>query len=169
MRILLAFLLFSISVFSQNNLQSGPMVGYCEMKEAMIWFQTEKPASVYVEYYAVDNSSPIFQSEKYQSTKENAFTCHVVLDKLQPGKKYNYSVFIDKKKIVLPYETSFSSKKLWQWRENAPDFTIALGSCSYVSEEALDRPGKPYGSNYSIFESIAQKNPDIMLCGGYNR
>ena len=168
MRILFAFLLFSISVFSQNNLQSGPMVGYCEMKEAMIWFQTKKPASVYVEYYSVDNSSPIFQSEKYQSTKENAFTCHVVLDKLQPGKKYNYSVFIDKKKLVLPYETSFSSKKLWQWRENAPDFTIALGSCSYVSEEALDRPGKPYGSNYFIFESIAKKNPDIMLWGGDN-
>ena len=24
--------------------------------------------------------------------------------------------------------------------EKAPDFTIALGSCSYISEEALDRP-----------------------------
>ena len=168
MRILLAFLLFSISIFAQNNLQSGPMVGYCEMKEAMIWLQTEKQASVYVEYYPIENTSQVFQSPVCSSTKENGFTCHVILDKLQPGKKYNYSVFIDKKKLILPYETTFSSKKLWQWRENAPDFTIALGSCSYVSEEALDRPGKPYGSNYFIFESIAKKNPDIMLWGGDN-
>lgn len=168
MRILLAFLLFSISNFAQNNLQSGPMVGYCEMKEAMIWLQTEKPASVYIEYYDIEKNKEIFQSVIHTTTTENANTCHVVLDKLQPGKKYNYSVFIDKKKVSIPYETSFSSKKLWQWRENAPDFTIALGSCSYVSEESLDRPGKPYGSNYFIFESIAKKNPDIMLWGGDN-
>ncbi|NHM03036.1 alkaline phosphatase D family protein [Flavobacterium difficile] len=168
MRFILAFLLFSVSIFSQNNLQSGPMVGYCEMKEAMIWLQTEKPASVFIEYYATENAKQVFQTSVATTNKENGFTCHLLLDKLQPGKKYNYSVFIDKKKIELPYETSFSSKKLWQWRENAPDFTIALGSCSYVSEESLDRPGKPYGSNYFIFESIAKKNPDIMLWGGDN-
>lgn len=168
MRFILAFLLFSVSIFSQNNLQSGPMVGYCEMKEAMIWLQTEKTASVFIEYYATENAKQVFQTSVATTNKENGFTCHLLLDKLQPGKKYNYSVFIDKKKIELPYETSFSSKKLWQWRENAPDFTIALGSCSYVSEESLDRPGKPYGSNYFIFESIAKKNPDIMLWGGDN-
>ena len=168
MRFILAFLLYSVTLISQNNLQSGPMVGYCEMKEAMIWLQTEKPTTVYISYYAVDNVTEIFKSEKYTTSKDNAFTCHVVLDKLQPGKKYNYEVYLDNKKTVLPYETSFSSKKLWQFREKAPDFTIALGSCAYISEEALDRPGKPYGSNYSIFESIAKKNPDIMIWGGDN-
>ena len=168
MRFIITFLVFTVSIFAQNNLQSGPMVGYCEMKEAMIWLQTEKPAAVFIEYYAIENTKEVFQSVIYTTSKENANTCHVVLDKLQPGKKYFYSVFIDKKKIQLPYETSFSSKKLWQWREEAPDFTIALGSCSYIGEEALDRPGKSYGSNYFIFESIAKKNPDIMLWGGDN-
>lgn len=168
MRFIITFLVFTVSIFAQNNLQSGPMVGYCEMKEAMIWLQTEKPAAVYIEYHAIDNTKEVFQSSIYNTTKENATTCHIVLDKLQPGKKYFYSVFIDKKKIQLPYETSFSSKKLWQWREEAPNFTIALGSCSYIGEEALDRPGKSYGSNYFIFESIAKKNPDIMLWGGDN-
>ena len=168
MRFILAFLFCSAALFSQNKLQSGPMVGYCEMKEAVIWLQTEKPSIVYVAYYAVDNVGEVFKSENYNTTKDNAFTCHVVLDKLQPGKKYNYEVYLDNKKIILPYETSFSSKKLWQFREKAPDFTVALGSCAYISEEALDRPGKPYGSNYSIFESIAKKNPDIMIWGGDN-
>ena len=144
------------------------MVGYCEMKEAVIWLQTEKEASVEIEYYEKEFISNKFKSETYLTKKENAFTCHVLLDKLQPGKKYFYVVYIDKQKISLPYETSFNSKKLWLWREDAPDFTLALGSCSYINEESLDRPGKGYGSNYSIFESINSKNPDIMLWMGDN-
>ena len=159
--------------FSQKNLsisalQSGPMVGYCEMKEAMIWLQTTKNASVKVEYFAIDNPTEIFVSDNYSSIKENAFCNHIILDKLQQDKKYKYNVFIDNKKVVLPYKTSFSSKKLWQWREDAPNFSVAVGSCNYISEEALDRPGKPYGSGYSIYETIASKNPDIMVWGGDN-
>lgn len=155
--------------FSQKTLlQSGPMVGYCEMTEAVIWAQTTKEASVRVDYYAKDKPAEVFSSKTYKSSENNYFTNHIVLTQLQQGKQYHYDLLINNQKIALPYDTSFSSKKLWQWREKAPDFTIALGSCSYISEEALDRPGKPYGSNYSIFESIAKKNPDIMLWGGDN-
>ena len=167
--ILVVILLISNFIFSQNaTLQSGPMVGYCEMKEAMIWLQTTKPANVKIEYFAQDNISEIFISDSYSTTKEVGFTYHIILDKLQQGKKYNYNILIDNKKVVLPYETTFSSKKLWQWREDAPDFTVAVGSCSYINEPELDRPGKGYGSNYGIFESINSKNPDIMIWGGDN-
>lgn len=155
--------------FSQKTLlQSGPMVGYCEMTEAVIWAQTTKEAAVRVDYYAKDKPTVIFSSKTYQSSGNNFFTNHIVLTQLEQGKQYHYDLFINNQKIALPYDTSFSSKKLWQWREKAPDFTIALGSCSYVNEEAVDRPGKPYGSNHSIFESIAKKNPNIMLWGGDN-
>lgn len=165
----LFFLLFFNLSFSQNTLlQSGPMVGYCEMKEAVIWLQTKGNASVKIEYFALDNPSQIFTTDSYSSSKETGFTYHIVLDKLLPGKKYRYNVFINNKKLILPYETSFSSKKLWQWREDAPDFSVALGSCTYINEPELDRPGKGYGSSYSIFESINSKNPDIMIWGGDN-
>ena len=159
----------SIEGFSQKTLlQSGPMVGYCEMTEAVIWAQTTQEADVRVDYYLNEKPEVVFSSKTYKSLENNYFTNHIVLTQLQEGKEYHYDLYINNKKIVLPYDTSFSSKKLWQWREKAPDFTIALGSCSYISEAALDRPGKPYGSNYSIFESIAKKNPDIMLWGGDN-
>lgn len=162
-------LLVTVNGFCQKNLlQSGPMVGYCEMTEAVIWTQTTQAADVRVDYYAKDKPTVVLSSKTYKSSDNNYFTNHIVLTPLQEGKEYHYDVFINNQKIVLPYDTSFSSKKLWQWREKAPDFTIALGSCSYISEAALDRPGKPYGSNYSIFESIAKKNPDIMLWGGDN-
>lgn len=160
---------FSFFGYSQKTLlQSGPMVGYCEMTEAVIWAQTSKEADVRVDYYAKDKPAEVFSSKTYKSSENNYFTNHIVLTQLQQGKEYHYDLLINNQKIALPYDTSFSSKKLWQWREKAPDFTIALGSCSYISEEALDRPGKPYGSNYSIFESIAKINPDIMLWGGDN-
>ncbi|WP_338407075.1 alkaline phosphatase D family protein [uncultured Flavobacterium sp.] len=166
--LLVIFICFS-NGFSQNNiLQSGPMVGYCEMTEAIIWLQTNEKATVKIAYFAVDKPTEIFYSDNHTSGKDVGFTCHLVLDKLQPGKKYKYAVYINDKKVVLPYETSFSSKKLWQWREDAPDFTVAFGSCMYINETALDRPGKPYGSGYSIFESINSKHPDIMIWGGDN-
>jgi alkaline phosphatase D len=112
------------------------------MKEAIIWLQTNKNATVKIEYFAIDNPTAIFVSDNYLTSKEIGYTYHIILDKLQPGKKYNYTVFIDAKKVVLPYETSFSSKKLWQWREDAPDFTVAFGSCNYVNEPEFDRLGK---------------------------
>jgi alkaline phosphatase D len=156
-------------VFSQNSLiQSGPMVGYCEMKEAVIWLQTNQKASVKIEYFATDNPKELFYSEVYTSSKEQGFTHHILLDQLEPGKKYNYQVIIDNKKVTLPYETSFSSKKLWQWREDAPDFTVAFGTCNYINEPSLDRPGKGYGNGNQIFESLTTKNPDIMIWGGDN-
>jgi alkaline phosphatase D len=165
---LFSLLFFSFG-FSQNPiLQSGPMVGYCEMTEAVIWLQTKENATVKIAYFATDNPAEVFYSENQTSDKDSGFTYHIILDKLQPGKKYNYSVFINNKKVVLPYETSFSSKKLWQWREDAPDFTVAFGSCNYVNEPSVDRPGKGYGSEHVIFETISKKNPDIMIWGGDN-
>ncbi|WP_396168066.1 alkaline phosphatase D family protein [Flavobacterium sp.] len=167
--ILFVFLFISFIISAQNNLlQSGPMVGYCEMKEAVIWLQTKENVPAKIEYFATENPTAVFYSETYTSAKEVGFTYHIILDKLAPGKKYNYNLYLNNKKVVLPYETSFSSKKLWQWREDAPDFTVAFGSCMYINETALDRPGKPYGSGYSIFESLTKKNPDIMIWGGDN-
>lgn len=166
--LLLSILFINLSFAQKSILQSGPMVGYCEIKEAVIWLQTNKNATIKVEYSTTDNPSKVFHSENYTSSKEIGYTYHIILDQLQPGKKYNYTVFIDNKKITLPYETSFSSKKLWEWREDAPDFTVAFGSCMYINEPEVDRPGKPYGSGYTIFESISKKNPDIMIWGGDN-
>ncbi|HEX8576025.1 MAG TPA: alkaline phosphatase D family protein [Flavobacterium sp.] len=169
-KILFLFIvLVCYSVTAQKaTIEAGPMVGYCEMKEAIIWLQTSEAANVKVGYYATDAPAKVYFSNTETTSKDSGFTYHIVLDKLEPGKKYNYSVYLNDKKQDISYETSFSSKKLWQWREDAPDFTVALGSCSYISEASLDRPGKPYGAGYGIFESINAKKPDIMIWGGDN-
>ena len=66
---------FSFS-FSQkpqpiSALQSGPMVGYCEMTEAMIWLQTTKIASVRIEYFAIDKPSAVFVSDTYSTDRKS--------------------------------------------------------------------------------------------------
>ena len=94
----LFLILWNITFAQNSNLQSGPMVGYCEMKEAVIWLQTKKNASVKIEYFTIDKPSEVFLSDNYTTTKDVGFTFHIVLDKLQPGKKYKYNVFIDNKK-----------------------------------------------------------------------
>lgn len=168
---LLKFLLLFVFVYTysqQNLLQSGPMLGYVEMTEAKIWVQTKQPAKVKVEYFAIDEPAKKLFSNEISTVKDNGFTAHLILDKIRPGKQYNYSVLINNQKLKFNYPTTFSAKKLWQWREDAPDFTVAFGSCAYMNEPEVDRPGTPYGSNFQIFTSIYQKKPDIMLWGGDN-
>ena len=68
-------LLISFSISAQNTLlQSGPMVGYCEMKEAVIWLQTTENLPVKIEYFSVENPTKIYTSANYNSSKENGFT-----------------------------------------------------------------------------------------------
>ncbi|MEM7187298.1 MAG: alkaline phosphatase D family protein, partial [Bacteroidota bacterium] len=89
-------------------------------------------------------------------------------DQILPGKRYVYELFVNGKKIRRDYPMEFQSQTLWQWRTDPPEVNFAIGSCNYVNEERFDRPGKPYGSDFEIFESIHRKQPDFMLWLGDN-
>ncbi|HMP93271.1 MAG TPA: alkaline phosphatase D family protein, partial [Phnomibacter sp.] len=49
-----------------------------------------------------------------------------------------------------------------------PDVTFLAGSCNYVNEPPFDRPGKPYGLDSSIYQSMAAEKADLMLWLGDN-
>jgi alkaline phosphatase D len=165
---------------AQNSLASGPMVGHVEMMEAEIWLQTNKASIVQIYYWDTTIQSPthknlhkllnktVFQSEKVFTDKKTDHIAHIKVARLEPGKVYAYRVYINHREVVLPYKTLIKTPKLWQWRGDPPEFTVALGSCMYVNDSIYDRPGKPYGSDYRIFESIHQAAPDIMLWLGDN-
>jgi alkaline phosphatase D len=105
---------FGNSIYGQNKkntsankslLQAGPMVGYSEMKEVMLWVQTTKEAEVYINYIEVRKEkdslgkniyfpknvpiakNDIFSTKKVKTTAENAFIAKLVADKLEPGEK----------------------------------------------------------------------------------
>jgi len=167
----MAALLFIVSgtVFAQSGLlQSGPMVGYSEMNEVLLWVQTTAPATVKFLYRAKDEPSKTYATDEVTTRKEEAFTARLKADSLRPGTRYEYELWIDSKNVERPYPLEFQTQRLWQWREEPPPFSIAVGSCAYINEDGYDRPGTPYGGGYEIFTSIYDKHPDAMLWLGDN-
>jgi alkaline phosphatase D len=167
--LLFFFLSLSFTTFAQTNLlQSGPMVSYTTMKEALLWVQTTQSAKVYFKYWDVKAPQTIYKTQIMTTKAENAFVAQLYADKLEPSNQYKYELYINNKKVNRPYELKFQSEPLWKWRGDAPDFSFATGSCAYVNETVYDRPGTPYGSHYEIFESISQSKSDFMLWLGDN-
>jgi alkaline phosphatase D len=167
--IILLCVLLSAPLFAQQELlQSGPMLGYSEMLEVPIWLQTKSACKVKVVYWVKDNPKQSFSTDVVSTNKNDAFTAKLYADKVEPGKTYEYAVFINDKKLQFNYPTQFKTQPIWRWRADPPDFTIVAGSGTYINESQFDRPGKPYGSDYHIFESIFKKSPDLMIWLGDN-
>jgi alkaline phosphatase D len=153
---------------SQSLLQSGPMVGYSAMREVGLWVQTKSPAEVFISYWNSNNPQIKFSTDRVKTLKQSGYTAKLIAQNLEPGQIYNYEVYINNKKVSLNYELKFQTQKLWQWREDPPEFSFVTGSCFYINEEKYDRPGKPYGSDYQIVKSIYNSKPDFMLWLGDN-
>ena len=162
------FSLMFISTYAQDLINSGPMVGYSTMQEVLLWVQTEERANVHFEYYEINNPKVKFSTDKIETEKKNGYVAKLIADQVIPGKKYKYEVYINNYKIERNYAMEFQTQELWKWRTDPPDVKFVIGSCSYINEPKFDRPGKPYGSNFEIFNSINKKNPDFMLWLGDN-
>ncbi|MGI9159881.1 MAG: alkaline phosphatase D family protein [Saprospiraceae bacterium] len=166
---LFLLLLLAGSLHAQSALlQSGPMVGYVDMKEARLWAQTNAPAAVDFDYWDIENPNQKFRTAAVQTQAADGFTAHCVADQVEPGRRYEYRLRINGQETPRPYPTTFKTQSLWQWRTDPPAFTLAIGSCMYVNEPAYDRPGKSYGSDYQILGSLAAQQPDVMLWLGDN-
>ncbi len=166
--ILVFFFNYSFIVAQKLLLQSGPMVGYAEKQEVLLWVQTTKTAEVKFKYWPISQPQKSQWSSSFKTQKERSFTAKLILDKVKPGTSYLYELYINNKKVALNYNLTFKTQEVWRWRKDAPNFKFAFGSCAYTNDPEFDRPGKPYGSNYQIFESIRKKQPDFMLWGGDN-
>lgn len=163
---LLPFLLLGcfklVAAQQQYGLVSGPWAGNVELRTAAVWVEvTPGVKSVAIKFTAVhaDNKSSGLQSGtvKYKGELGKDFNpVKVELNGLKMNTTYQYSVLLDDKPVTVPFATKFTTKDLWQWRKPAPDFSFLTGSCAYFNEPEFDRPGKPYGGDSSIFETMAQ-------------
>lgn len=149
-------------------LRSGPMVGYSEMTGVQLWVQTTRSAAVRIKYWPVGNVKRSRTTDPFVTRSERAFVAHVPIDGLTPGTRYEYQLLIDGKTVSRPYPLQFQTQALWQWRTDPPAFSVAIGSCLYVNEAEVDRPGKPYGSDERILGTITSAKPDMMLWLGDN-
>ena len=155
----LLLLLVSITVAAQNKngLVSGPWAGNVELRNATIWVEvTSAVKNIAVKYHAISGNAAD-KTIYYKGELGNDFNpVKIELNGLDINTTYTYSLIIDGKTINPGFATKFSTKDLWQFRKPAPDFTFLAGSCAYFNEHIYDRPGKPYGGDSSIFETMAK-------------
>ena len=164
--LLLVFIGFISSI--QAQIKSGPMLGYSEMREVLLWVQTEKPDFVKFSYWDKEAPTVKYFTDEIQTMKDNAYVAKLIADQVLPGKKYGYEVWINKKPVKAENVQEFQTQTLWQYRFDPPAFKFALGSCTYTNEERFDRPGVPYGKSTSIFTKIYDQKPNFMVWGGDN-
>ncbi len=160
----LLLLLFALPGQSQDRhhlLASGPMVGHVDMTETLIWMQTNSSAEVKVKYWAEGHSAKT--SEPIVTRAESFYISRHTLVDLEPGITYQYRMIINGEELSFPYPLSFSTQKLWQWRTDPPEVRFAMGSCLFVNDAKFDRPGRPYGGDFEILETIYKAKPDFML------
>ncbi|MEO6328529.1 MAG: alkaline phosphatase D family protein [Ginsengibacter sp.] len=156
--LLLIIFLNTSYIFSQKieGLVSGPWAGNVELRNATIWVEVSPSVKSVSIRFSPNGKSSEVKTITYKGELGKEFNpIKIELNGLDFNTIYTYNVLVDGK-IVTPYAKSkFTTKDLWQWRKPAPDFTFLTGSCAYFNEPVYDRPGKPYGGDSSIFETMA--------------
>ena len=154
---------------SAAELRAGPMAGASYMRGAKLWMQASGPAKAAIEYWDTATPKKILQSAPLALREDEDYVGQFTIAALEPGRTYGYRVKLDGKEAKVPQSLIFRTQALWQWRGDAPDWKLAIGSCAYTNEAAYDRPGKPYGGPpeaMKIYDTIAEQKPDMMLWGG---
>jgi alkaline phosphatase D len=164
MRILLLLTLFTLYTFfstAQPRIISGPMLGPVELRDAKIWVEvSQEVKSAAIQYNKKDETKN--KTILYKGLLENEFNpIQFTIGGLDFNSTYQYKIWINGKATNNGGE--FTTKDLWQWRKQPPEFSFLAGSCSYFNQPVYDRPGKPYGGDSSIFETMAKEKAAFML------
>jgi alkaline phosphatase D len=153
----------STLVFAGNAaLQSGPMLGYADLREVLVWVQAKGPVPAVLRYWEAGKPETMRTLETVTPQARTAYTMKWAVGNLEPGRTYQYEILFDGIPIVRPYPLTFTTQPIWRWRTDPPTFSVATGSCAYINETEYDRPGTPYGSDYQIFGHIAAQKPNLM-------
>jgi alkaline phosphatase D len=168
-RLPLLLLAFSLgAALHAAEVVSGPMPGHSAMRAAKLWLQTDAAAEVRIRYWPDGQPEAAAESLPLPTQPARAHTAEFDIVGLEPGTQYAYRVLLDGIEQDPLFEQHFRTQPLWQWRSDPPDFSFALGSCSYVNQAEYDRPNRPYGGDYQIYDAIAAQAPDFMLWMGDN-
>ncbi len=137
------------------------MLGPVELKDAKIWVEVSPQVkSVSVQYNKKGDIRT--KTVAYKGRLGNDFNpVQFTIGGLDYNSVYQYKILIDGKSSGKAGE--FTTKDLWQWRRPVPDFNFLTGSCAYFNQPETDRPGKPYGGDSSIFETMAKERSAFML------
>lgn len=140
------------------------MIGHTSMRSTNIWIQTETETDVHVVCTSLEGE--IISSRVIKTNPNQANTATIEIAGLEPGKSYKAVVRSGDKSLSEEFE--INTQVLWDYRIDPPAFSVLAGSCVFINDSAYDRPGKPYGGDYEIFEAMADEDASMMLWLGDN-
>ena len=143
------------------------MHGFVDHTGILLWMQSPRAVRVRVEVMDPAAPSRTLQAIDADLDARTDCTATVEIAGLEPGTVHGYVVRRQDSKAVIA-RGAFKTQALWQWRTDPPTVRIAAGSCAFLNEPRYDRPGKPYGGGYEIYDTIAAASPDLMLWLGDN-
>jgi alkaline phosphatase D len=153
---------------SKPVLQAGPVLGYVEHREALIWIQTNLPSSVFIEYWEKGNPENKVKSQKIYTAALTHCTGKVLLEQVEPGKSYLYDIYVNNKKQNHSFPYSFTTQSIPKKKGLSEDFSVAAGSCSFIYDRIFDPTLQNPNTDYTIFQTIADKSPSAMFWLGDN-
>lgn len=162
-KFLVSFLVSVISgsVIAQPRVIAGPMLGPVEYRDAKVWVEVS-PEVRSVSLYINKSGEKTGRTLAYKGELGNEFNpIFFTIGGLEVNTTYQYQILVNGKNSGRAGE--FTTKDLWQWRKPVPDFSFLTGSCAYFNQPQYDRPGKPYGGDSSIFETMARERAAFMV------
>lgn len=157
--------LSGVEGLAQPRIISGPMLGPVELRDAKVWVEVSPEVKTVSLQYNKKGDAKISKTILYKGILNNDFNpIYFTIGGLDFNTTYQYKIWVNGKATLRGGE--FTTKDLWQWRKQPPEFSFLTGGCAYVNEPVYDRPGKPYGGDSSIFETMAKEKAAFMLWTG---
>lgn len=150
--VILFWLIIMVETAAQDEIKAGPMVGYMEMAETLIWLQTHRESSLRIKYWPADSPQEVHWSQPVMAQKKQFFIVKVPLEQLKPGTVYTYQIYRNEQLLSFSYPLEFKTKTQWQFSLQPPDFKVALGSCVYINDPPYDPSDKVHGGGYPLYE-----------------
>ncbi len=140
-------------------LAGGPMIAYSTPREVGIWVSTAKEARVRIAYYDETAVEKVRVTAEMMTARKDAFTVLFRCDRVEPGRKYFYKLYIDGKTHRLPFKRSFSTPAL-----NGEEERLALLGPHAVND-AVYPPYSP-AQGYEAIDALQAADPTAMFWVG---
>ena len=138
------------------------MHGYADYTSALVWIQADTPGTIRVRWRTEHDG--VLHTLALEARDADDDVVVARLSGLLPGTRATYAIDGDGD----TREGAVRAQPYWFPGDDAPDVTIAIGSCFFLAAEETPWNRTSYGGGYEIFGAIADKAPDLMVWLGDN-
>jgi len=138
------------------------MHGYADYTSALVWVQAEAPGPIRIRWRSEHDG--IEHEATLEARAANDDIVLARLTGLAPGARATYAIDGDGERR----EGAVRTQPYWSDGADAPDITIAIGSCFFLAAAEPPWNASTYGDGFEIFDAIAAKAPDLVVWMGDN-